>query len=376
MKVHSVCFSYIPAGGLSTTPCDPPSFGGDPGLITKPGGDQPFIQCGSDPATDRWDASAEIEVPTGLQLGAFGGLANGSVSKLGASIDNLGRRVPLAYGLYLDHVSFGLCLSPPPFKIRANVGANFLGASNLVNIDGGFTYTDAVGFTPWSLQLDGAVSIGQEPNALPLGSGTLGINGASVITFGLKAGVDVLDGTASLNAQVSGWIDAPHNQFVVSGSGQGCLAGVCAKASGELSSTGVAGCVTVGTSTPTYDLIIPLDGSAPHLDTRTHPLTAGFGYVWGASSADLLGGSCDFSPYEPTRPAGARAAAAGSRLGLRIARGHGCGRRCASTGPMGRRRSSFADRAARRSSRRRAHAGSCARATTSSSRTSPTGRPT
>src|SRR4029077_11067543 len=61
------------------------------------------------------------------------------------------------------------------------------------------------------------------------------------------------------------------------------------------------------------------------LDTRTHSLTAGFGYIWGASSVDLLGGSCDFSAYQPTRPAGARAAAAGSRLGLRVARGTDAG---------------------------------------------------
>ena len=142
-----------------------------------------------------------------------------------------------------------------------------------------------------------------------------------MITFGLKAGVDILDGAASLNAQVSGWIDAPNNQFAVSGSGQGCLGGVCAKASGVISSTGIAGCVTVGTTSPTYDLIIPLDGRAPYLDTRTYELSAGFGYVWGASSADFLGGSCNFSAYQPTRPAGTRAAAAGSRLGLRVAHG-------------------------------------------------------
>jgi hypothetical protein len=28
LKVPSVCFSYIPAGGASTTPCDKPSFAG------------------------------------------------------------------------------------------------------------------------------------------------------------------------------------------------------------------------------------------------------------------------------------------------------------------------------------------------------------
>ncbi|MDX6581723.1 MAG: hypothetical protein QOI10_907, partial [Solirubrobacterales bacterium] len=316
LKVRSVCFSYIPIGGASTTPCDPPAFGDDPTLLAKPGGDAPFIQCNSDPTTNRWDASAEIEVPTGLQVGAFGGLANGQISSLGASIDNLGRRVPLAEGVYLDHVAFGLCLSPPPFKIRANAGANFLGNKNLVSIDGGFTYTDTFGSTPWSFLLDGSVKVGD----LPIGSGTLGFNGRSQVDFGLKAGVDVLDGAASLSAEVSGWVDPPRSQWVVSGSGRGCLGNACAEASGTLSSVGVAGCVTVGNSLPTYDLVIPLDGRAPFLDTRTYKLTAGFGYVWGASSADFLGGSCNFAPYRPTRSFALKTAAGGRALGFRVAR--------------------------------------------------------
>ena len=317
LKVRSVCFSYIPAGGLSTTPCAKPAFGDDPSLLAKPGGDAPFIQCNTDPTTNRWDASAEIEVPTGLQLGAFGGMADGQISSLGASIDNLGRRVPIAEGVYLDHVAFGLCLSPPPFKIRANAGANFLGDKNLVSVDGGFTYTDAIGFSPWSFLLDGSVKVG----TVPIGSGTLGFNGRSQLDFGLKAGVDVLDGAASLSAEVSGWVDPPRRTWVVNGSGRGCLGNACAEASGSLSSVGVAGCVSAGTSLPTYDLIIPLDGRAPFLDTRTHKLTAGFGYVWGASSADFLGGSCSFAPYQPTRVFGARAAAGGRALGFRVARG-------------------------------------------------------
>jgi hypothetical protein len=201
-------------------------------------------------------------------------------------------------------------------KIRANIGANFLGSSNLVALDGGFTYVDATPTSPWSLTLDGSVSVADTP----IGSGTLGINGAGGIDFSLMAGFDA-SGVASLNGEVSGWIDAPHNQFVVSGSVQGCRAGTtCATASGELSSTGVAGCITVGNTAPTYDLIIPLDGGPVHLDTTTYPLTAGFGYVWGASTVNLLGNSCDFSPYEPVRAAAARAAGASARR-LRIARG-------------------------------------------------------
>src|SRR5262249_42907641 len=108
---------------------------------------------------------------------------------------------PIANGVYLDHVAFGLCLSPPPVKIRAHVGANFLGNRNLVSLDGGFTYTDATDTSPWSLELDGSLAIGDTP----IGTGTLGINGAGGIDFSLKTGVD-LSGVASFNAEVSGWI--------------------------------------------------------------------------------------------------------------------------------------------------------------------------
>jgi hypothetical protein len=319
LKVDSVCFSYIPSGGLSTAPCDKPSFNGDPGLVAAPGSDDPFIQCGSDSTANRWDASAEVELPTGLQLGAFGGLANGQLASLGGSIGNLGRRVPLVDGIYLDHVSFGLCLTPPPLTIKAEIGANFLGASNLVNIDGSFTYVDG---SPWSLTLGGSVSVGEQPNALPIGSGTLGINENGYIDFGLKAGVDVLNGFASLSAEVHGWIDAHSQQFLVAGDGQACLNGLglgCLTAEGELSSKGVAGCVTIGSTLPSYDLEIPLDGSAWHLDTTTYPLTAGFGYDWGASSAQVLGGSCDFSPYQPTNPTTDLAGAAAAGIPVRIA---------------------------------------------------------
>jgi hypothetical protein len=317
LKVRSVCFSYIPAGGVSTTPCDPPSFGDDPTLLGKPGGDAPFITCNTDPTTNRWDASAQIQVPTGLQLGAFGGMADGQISKLGANIANLERRVPIGQGVYLDHVAFGLCLSPPPFKIRANAGVNFLGSKNLLAVDGGFTYTDGFGFNPWSFSVDGSVKVG----TVPIGSGSLGFNGNGQVDFGLKAGVDVLSGAASLSAEVSGWIDPPRGTWVVNGSGRGCLGDACATASGTLSSVGLAGCISVGTSLPTYDLVIPLDGRAPYLDNRTHTLTAGFGYVWGASSADFLGGSCNFAPYQPTRVFTARVAAGARALGFRVTPG-------------------------------------------------------
>ena len=161
LKVASVCFSYIPANGTTTAPCDPPSFGPSNNLTPKLNGDEPFLACNSDPTTNRWDGSAVLELPSKLQLGAYGGVADGQITKLGGSIGGLEKRVPIAAGVYLDHVAFGLCLSPPPFKIRANIGANFLGSNHLVSVDGSFTYIDEYGFTPWSLAVDGSLKVAE-----------------------------------------------------------------------------------------------------------------------------------------------------------------------------------------------------------------------
>lgn len=280
--------------------------------------DSPFITCNTDSNTSRWDASAEVELPTSeVHLGAFGGLADGKLTSLGASVGNLGQRVPLADGVYLDHVSFGVCLSPPPFKLKADVGANFLGSKNTVAVDGSVTYTDGYRFNPWSLELDGHVSVA----TIPVGYGTFAVNGFGVFDFSLGAGVDILNGAASLNAQIAGWIDGRNGNFVVGGEGQICLQGLSCpllKAEGEVSSVGVAGCLTIGSFSPGIDLVIPLDGGSPHLGGPSEPISAGFGYNWNASTFNLLGGSCDFTPYEPTYPTAQAGRASQASVGYRL----------------------------------------------------------
>ena len=317
LKVDSVCFSYIPVrravhgpvrhADVRRTPPRPAATSRSSSATpTRP------RTAGTPARTSSCRAVLSSGRSAALRTGRSPSSADPSATSAGGS------RSPMAC---ISTMSRSGCVS---VRRRSRSGPTSAptswGTATSSAVDGGFTYTDATETSPWSLELDGSLTVGDTP----IGSGTLGINGAGGIDFGLQAGVDVLDGAASLNAQVSGWIDAPHNQFVVSGSGQGCLGSACATASGELSSTGVAGCVTVGTSTPTYDLIIPLDGSAPHLDTSTYPLTAGFGYVWGASTVDLLGGSCDFSPYEPTQAAADRAAASECATSPADRSRHGC----------------------------------------------------
>lgn len=308
LQVENVCFAYIPAEGNQANGCP---------AVSATGSDPPVVSCNSNPDASYWAASVTVDLPSGLRLGASGTLVGGKVGSFSGSLGNLGRTVPLTSGVFLDHIAFGMCLQPPPLIISADVGVNFLGSSHLVSVDGSFTYTDSTQTSPWSIAISGAVSVGDTQ----IGTATLGFDGNAVINFEVAAGFTALDNIASLNGDVYGWINAPEKEFVVGGDIKGCLAGACADASGEFSSTGVAGCVTIGTSTPTYDLIIPLGGGKPHLDTSTYPITAGFGYVWGNKSVDLLGGSCDFSDYEPADAFSARAAGGNTQLRTKVASG-------------------------------------------------------
>jgi hypothetical protein len=308
LQVENACFAYVPADGNQGNNCP---------AVSATSSDAPIISCSTNPDASYWAASVTLDLPSGLRLGASGSIVGGKVGSFAGVLGNLGRTVPITAGFFLDHIAFGMCLEPPPLVIAANVGVNFLGSNHAVSVEGGFTYTDSTPTTPWSIEINGAVSVADTP----IGTAQVGFDGNAIINFGVQAGFTALDNVASLNGDVYGWINAPEKEFVVGGDIKGCLGGVCAGASAEFSSTGVAGCVTVGGTTPTYDLIIPLDGSPPYLDQTVHPVTAGFGYVWGNKSVDLLGGSCDFSNYEPADAFSARAADGTTRLRTRIASG-------------------------------------------------------
>ena len=307
LQVENACFAYVAVNG-GTNGC---------GAVSATSNDAPIVSCSTNPNASYWAASVTVDLPSGMRLGASGSLVGGKVGSFSGVVGNLGRTVPITAGFFLDHIAFGMCLQPPPLVIAANVGVNFLGSNHTISVEGGFSYTDSTQTTPWSVQINGAISVGDTP----IGTAQIGFDGNEVINLGVQAGFTALDNIASLNGDIYGWIDPPAKEFVVGGDIKGCLAGVCAGASGEFSSTGVAGCVTIGTTTPTYDLIIPLGGGSAHLDTSVYPITAGFGYVWGASSVDLLGGSCDFTNYEPAGAFAARAANGSTRLSTKVVSG-------------------------------------------------------
>jgi hypothetical protein len=312
LKLNKVCFSYVPAGGQSVEPCEAPNKDG-----------QPFLRCNSNVDTDRWDGSALIELPsTSIQLGAFGGLADGKVSKLGGFVDNLGRRAPITPNVYLKSVGVGLCLTPPPFKLRGTVGVSIIPlppvngeARNTADIDGGFLYTDPYGFEPWSLKLDGTVKV----FGTQVGSGYVTYRPTGAIDFGLAAGFDV-SGVASLNGQIDGWVDG--RRFSLTGSAKGCVGGVlCATGSGTISSVGVAGCFSAESTYTDYGtLLVSFSPFRVRFAESKISIKAGFGYTWSTANVDLFGSSCNFAPYQPTR-ATARAASAPGSFAQVVAKG-------------------------------------------------------
>ncbi|MDX6700722.1 MAG: hypothetical protein QOF26_948 [Baekduia sp.] len=301
LKVPSACFSYVPAGGQAVAPCDAPEIDG-----------KPYVECATDVTTDRFDGSAVVELPTAssTKLAAFGGLAGGQISKLGGIVDGLGTTLPIVPGVFLNRIGVGLCLSPPPFKLRGDVGVTALGGK--LDINGHVLYTDATDTTPWSVDVGGNVKF----NGTQLGDATVGFNAWGDVSFDVNAAVD-LGEVASIKGNVNGWIEPRNSSFTIAGSVQGCIDGLpCAQASALVSNVGIAGCLDLGT----YTLDLPDEvregpfgfGSIVIIThTKTLHLQAGVGYKYGGK-VDLLGDSCDLSPYAATRSASTARAAAGA----------------------------------------------------------------
>ena len=291
IKVPEACFSYVPAGG-EVTPCDAPSLDGEP-----------YLTCENDAGTDRWNGNAILELPIDAktQYAAFGGFAGGQLANLGGFGDNLTPLgVQLAPGVTLNRIGFGLCLSPPPFKARGDVGAEVFGGKLVVN--GRFLYAERDSFrNPWSVEVGGNATLGDTY----LGDGSMRFNASGDVDFGLSTNLD-LD-VVTLDGKMNGWVEPQRNVFNVNGSLQGCIKSLlCARADGLVSSTGVAGCLDAGVITlpePYNPRTGPFGFGSISFSVRTYtiPLKAGFGYRFDTPGVDLLGNSCNFSPYSATR---------------------------------------------------------------------------
>jgi PKD repeat protein len=296
LKVPEVCFSYSPAGSQGVTTCKASELGG-----------KEFITCNSDVNTDRWDGNATIELPrSGVKLAAFGGLADGQVSRLGGFVDKLGRRAPIASNVYLNTIGVGLCLTPPPFKLRGTVGISVFpaGATSAAAIDGTVLYTDSTSGRSWTLEIGGNVRVFDKE----VGTGSVTLRGYGGMDFALAAGISA-EGIASLSGQISGWVDPDTSHFAVSGSAKACAGTLCAEGSGLVSDIGAAGCISIVSTIQSPDLLVSFDPFRVRFDTRQLVIRAGFGYRWNGS-VDLFGSSCNFGDYQRTRTL-ARAAQSG-----------------------------------------------------------------
>lgn len=301
IRVPEACFSYVPAGGQVVAPCDAPSLDGEP-----------YITCNDDTNTDRWDVNGILELPgAGVRYAVFGGLADGRLTRLGGFADNIAIiGVQLAPGVLLNRLGAGVCLSPPPLKVRGDVGVEAL--DGRLRVDGRFTYTDPDGIRPWSVEAGGSASF----RGMSLGNGSLKYNAWGDIDFGVRTDLNLFD-VASFAGEANGWVEPQKDLFNISGSGTGCIATViCANTSALVSSSGVAGCIDAGEIVlyePVNARTGPFGFGSISFSVREHrfPIKAGFGHRFGASGVDLLGNSCDFAPYSATRSV-ARAAQAGT----------------------------------------------------------------
>ena len=310
LKVLSACFSFVPSGASqAVATCPIPSLGGSP-----------FLQCNDDVNTDRWDGNAIMELPTAskAKLALFGGVANERLSKLGGFVDNLGTSVPIVSGVYLNRVGVGLCVYPPPFKLKGTVGVNILpvGGKSTISVNGYFLYTDEFAGNPWSLELGGDVNVLDRK----LGSGSVIIRPTGSIDFSVQAKFSLF-GVVSIDGKVVGWLEIPNKTFNIDGSVRACIA-VCANADAVLSSTGIAGCLDLGTIT--YYVLVRNSNWhwyaawRVHWESRHISLRAGFGHRWSQSKVDLFGGSCNLGNYRATRT---RAAQTGTGRVFQVASG-------------------------------------------------------
>ena len=121
------------------------------------------------------------------------------------------------------------------------------------------------------------------------------LNGWGELSFDLAASID-LYGAASVAGDINGWVDPPSERYAIFRQREPCtgVGGLgCTMGSGVVSSTGVAGCITITSSYQSPDLVITL-GSPPTIGFAhdTININAGVGYRWGASWPDIFANWC------------------------------------------------------------------------------------
>ena len=336
--LKNLCLSYTAANQTTTTPCSPPLFGA-----------QPLIQCEQGDPANRWDGSAVIVLPTAsrAELGVFAGFRDGQFGYAGAQVSNLGNSVPIANNIFLDRVGLGLCVNPPPFKIKAAAGIR-IGPGNFALINGSLEYINS---NPWVLQADGSLDI----TGTRVGAAHIKYVSTGDIDFGLNADVNVAGGAFRATGSLTGWYQSSSKRFDIFGTGRVCIAkipGACLGGDVAVSNIGVAGCVRLfglgratdlaaadgGPSGRTAGLfssignffksagekfvshvITPIRNTAVSVYTKIknvvqNGITAGAGYRW--NGGFQVFGSCDLSSYRAQKAAVIAAASGPKTINL------------------------------------------------------------
>ncbi len=183
--------------------------------------------------------------------------------------------------MFLNRIAFGICVNPPPFKLKGELGIALGPVVNGVagvQLNGWLEYTDAYQNKPWQLRAGGDVTLFGYNAA----SGEMTYLGTGMLDFKFRAGFDFK--VAKVEGKVAGWVETTGSRkFNVEGNVTVCAKIIgCVRGDALVSSVGVAGCA--------------------HVDTFLGTVHGGVGMKW-KSKPKIMAGSCDIGPWRAQRSA-------------------------------------------------------------------------
>lgn len=211
--------------------------------------------------------------------------------------------VPVASGVFMTHLGFGLFVQPPPTKITGQIG--LIGGPQVagkaaLTLEGEAFYKFPSPPKPAHLHIGAKANVA---GFIDMGEANFDYFSNGLVKLDGKVEKSIA-GLVSIKIGVAGFIDFPAEQFSFDGGGEGCFVGECiAKVDSTVSSRGIAACGKV--------LVVPIPGLA---------------YRWGEpiwTAIKFFG--CDAEGYKVAAPANparvgggrARAAQAGSAVEVR-----------------------------------------------------------
>jgi hypothetical protein len=215
--------------------------------------------------------------------------------------------VPIASGVYLDRVGLALCVTPPPIKFKGTMGITIgphVNGTAPVAINGSLEYDDT---RPWLIKAQGDVEL----FGYRVADGFISYRSDNTIDFGFHAKLDFK--IASVEASLNGWIEARNPfRFNVDGSGRVCVLSVaCLGGEVTASTDGFAACITI-LEGDVWEYVKDPDWQwwalwRAHWELRHWRLRAGAGIHWNTGNVELMGDSCDVSPFRAVKSASASA---------------------------------------------------------------------